>query len=227
MAIIIDYAADARPIPVKSIVDRAGLALQDEEHVRWTTLELFEWINEGAAMIVSLKPAAGAKMVVLALDAGAQQRIDDEVVQQFDLVCNVGADEQTPGRAIRRTERHLLDSANPNWHSMKPSGTIKHYTWDDRTPNAFFVYPPAVADTRVMASLAVLPDDVTSVDDALVLNVKYSAALLNYVLFRAFSKESEFGNGTLAAAYYEAFKDALGLSHQAEIAASPNNKVPA
>lgn len=226
MATIISLSVSDGPIPVHDILHRAGIVLQDEDHVRWTADELIGWVNEAAGMVVTLKPDAGARVATMELEPGAQQSVSGVAVQQIDVLYNVSPEDK-PGRAIRLTERHLLDSADPDWYGRKPGKAIKHYTYDDRTPSLFFVYPPAAAGARVRASLSVIPDPVSTVSDHLGMGIQYSAALLNYVLFRCFSKESEFANGTLSAAYYEAFKDVLGLTHQAETMTSPNAKEPA
>lgn len=227
MPIIIDYAVEVRPIPVSGLIYRAGLLLQDEEHVRWTTLELIEWINEAAGALIRLKPAAGARRAVYALEAGSRQTLDGSVVQLIDIVCNVGADDVTPGRAIRMTERHLLDSANPDWHGMKKSSTVRHYTYDDRMPAIFYVYPPAAAGAKVEIIHAVLPDEVDSADDNLGLNVEYTDAILSYVVFRCLSKDSEYASAAMATGYYQAFLSSMTGGENGEQATTPTNKAPA
>lgn len=227
MPIIIDYAVEVRPIAVSNLIYRAGLLLQDEDHVRWTTLELIEWINEAAGALIRLKPAAGARRAVYALEAGSRQTLDGSVVQLIDIVCNVGADDVTPGRAIRMTERHLLDSANPDWHSMKRSSTVRHYTYDDRMPSIFYVYPPAATGAKVEIIHAVLPDEVDSADDSLGLNIEYTDAILSYVVFRCLSKDSEYANAAMATGYYQAFTASMSGGEAGEQATSPTNKAPA
>lgn len=227
MPIIIDYAVEVRPIPVSSLIYRAGLLLQDEEHVRWTRLELIEWINDAVCAVIRMKPAAGARRAVFALDPGARQTLDGSVTQLIDIVCNLGADDVTPGRAVRMTERHLLDSANPDWYRMKQSSTVRHYTYDDRMPSIFYVYPPAAAGAKVEMIHAVLPDEVTSPDDSLEVNVEYTDAILSYIVFRCLSKDSEFASAAMATGYYQAFLSSMGAGEQGEQGATPMNKVPA
>jgi hypothetical protein len=227
MPIIIDYAVEVRPIAVSSLIYRAGLLLQDEEHVRWTTLELIEWINEAAGALVTLRPSAGARLAVLTLLAGTQQELSDEVVQLLDVVRNLGVDSLTPGRAIRLAERHLFDSADPDWHARAGKSVIKHYIYDDRTPKVFYVYPPALAGTKLQASLSVMPALVTTEDDNLGLGAQFESAIINYVVFRAMAKDSEYANGAIATGYYQAFQAALGGKDAGEQSVSPNTKVPA
>jgi hypothetical protein len=214
-------------ISVATLIQRSGFLLQDEEHVRWTVTELISWINEAAGALVTVRPSAGAKLAVLSLAAGTQQSLDDDVVQLLDVVRNVGADGLTPGRAIRLAERHLFDSADPDWHTRAGKASIKHYIYDDRTPNAFYVYPPALAGTKVQASLTVMPPPVLTATDSLQLDNQFESALVNYIVFRALAKDSEYANGAIATGYYQAFQAALGGKDNGEQSVSPNTKVPA
>lgn len=227
MPIIIDYVTEVRPIPVANLVYRAGLLLQDEDHVRWTVPELIEWINEAVSAVVRLKPAAGARRALFALEPGARQTLDGSVVQLIDIVCNIGADAVTPGRAVRLTERHLLDSANPDWQSMPASSTVRHYTYDDRVPTLFYVYPPAAVGAKVEILRAVLPDDVTNIGDNVGLTLEYADSLLNYVVFRCLSKDSEYAGAQMATGYYQAFTASMGAGEAGEQTTTPTHKVPA
>jgi hypothetical protein len=227
MPIVVDYAVEKRPIEVSSIIKRAGLTLNDEDHLRWTIEELLEWINEGTGAIVSARPSAGARIVAFPLSAGTQQEIPDDVVQLIDVIMNVSDEGAVPGRAIRKTERHLLDSADPDWHIRPGKPVIKHYTYDDRTPAIFHVYPPALANTWVKVAYSKIPDDVSGADDTIGLNVEFADALLNYVLYRCYSKDSEFSNAGVANAFYQAFTASMGNNAAGEQSTTPTNKVPA
>lgn len=214
-------------ISAATLIKRSGFLLQDDDHVRWTVDELISWINEAAGALVTLRPSAGAKALVMPLLAGTQQLLSDDVVQLLDVVRNVGADGVTPGRAIRLAERHLFDSADPDWHTRSGSAVIKHYIYDDRTPNVFYVYPPALAGTKVQASITAMPAPVVASTGTLDLDNQFESALVNYIVFRALAKDSEYANGAIAAGYYQAFQAALGGKDAGEQSVSPNTKVPA
>ena len=227
MPIIIDYSAEVRPIPVKNLIDRAGLLLQDEDHVRWTVVELIEWINEGVGALIRLKPAVAARRGVFALKPGARQTLDGSDVQLIDIVCNLAADDVTPGRAVRMTDRHLLDSTDPNWQAMAQSTTVRHYLYDDRVPTVFYVYPPAAVGAKVEVIRAVVPDEVANAADSVGLSIEYADSLLNYVVFRCLSKDSEYAGAQMATGYYNAFTASMGAGETGEQNATPTNKVPA
>lgn len=197
-------------------LQRASIVLNDEEFVRWTKDELFAWLNDAACEVVIRRPAARAVTREITLAAGALQRLPDGGLELLDVVRNVS------GRPVRRTDRQLLDDAAPDWPIMRQASAIKHYTFDERTPTVFYVYPPAKAGVVVEALYSEAPPAVAADDDLLELDRAYMGPLVSYLLYRALAKDSEFANGTLAAAHFQAFNEALGANNQMTAAASPN-----
>jgi hypothetical protein len=227
MAIVTTYTSQARPILASDLIYRAGILLQDETHIRWTTTELIAWINEGVGALIRLKPAAGAKRVLFGLASGAMQTLDEYVVQLIDVVHNMAADKVTPGRAIRLTDRQLIDSANPDWHTMKKATVIKHFMYDDRTPAIFYVYPPSMPNVLIEAVMAIMPAPIDNELDKIQLSLEYADSVLNYMLYRAFAKDNEYANAAMSTGYYQAFIASMGTGDQGEQVTTPTNKVPA
>jgi hypothetical protein len=210
------------PILVADILRSAATVLNDYERdpggqrfVRWTEDELIDWVNEGAAQIAIHRPAASAKTEVLELVEGPLQQIPETGLMLLDVVRNI------PGRAIRRVDRSQLDDARPDWYAMKPADTVRHFCTDDRSPKSFYVYPPARAGVRVEVVYAETPAQVERAEDELQLDRAYAGALVSYVLYRALSKDSEYANGQVAAAHYQAFQAALAGQNAAQGGYSP------
>lgn len=210
------------PIPVDAIFKRASFILNDEGFVRWTEAELIDWLNDCAAAIIIRRPAAFAQVANFTLVAGTKQQLSPEMVQLLDVVRNIKAG-GLPGRPVGMVDRKLLDDADPDWHSTKPSATISNYTHDLRSPRTFYVYPPASAGQLIEILAAALPAAVTSVTDQFGIGAEYIEAIVNYLCYRAMSKDSEYGNGTMASAYYSAFQDSLGMQGQAAQATAPES----
>lgn len=198
------------------VLQRAGIILNDEDFVRWTKAELFAWLNDAACEVVIRRPAARAVTGEITLAAGALQQLPAGGIELLDVVRNVG------GRPVRRTDRQLLDDSAPDWTVMRQASAIKHYTFDERTPTVFYVYPPAKADVKVEALYSEAPPAVAADDDLLQLDRAYMGPLVSYLLYRALAKDSEFANGALAAAHFQAFTEALGTNNEVTSAASPN-----
>ncbi|AFN39123.1 structural protein [Burkholderia phage BcepMigl] len=210
------------PIAATELITRAGNVLQDEDHVRWEVPELLEWINDAAREAIVRRPAARSVAAVLSLVAGTRQALPERGVELLDVVRNMGADGVTPGRIVRRVDRQLLDDQNPDWHSVRPKNVVKHFTFDERAPRIFYVYPPAIADTKVETLHSELPPAITAEGDTLDMGAEYMNVLVSYVCFRALSKDSEYANGTVAALHYQAFIDAVTDNNQQTTANSPN-----
>lgn len=207
-------------IPVTDIDVRLSAILNDEERIRWPLEERLAWINDAAAEIVLVRPAAGATVAEMELEAGVYQSIPDDGLQLLDVPRNIKADGK-PGRPVSRTDRNLLDEQEPSWYERKPGDVVKHYTFDDRNPKAFYNYPPVNAGVKVEVFYAAPPAPVTDIDGTLDMDRAYIGPVVSYVLYRALAKDSEYANGVVAAAHLQAFNAAIGARNEVGVAVGP------
>lgn len=230
MTIIIDYESGGSPItgagiPVQEIFDRVTDLLLDkdrsDDEARWINAELFRWINDSRMAIITRRPQAGAVIQTVTLEAGSLQTVPENAVTFIDAIRNMSAAGQ-PGRVIRRTDRQNLDDDDLYWHKLTQKGEVSQFSFDDRTPRRYYVYPPVVAGTKIEISYAKNPVEVKALTDTLEFNPEYIDAVVNYVCYRAKAKDSQYGNAGEAAAYFGAFNDALGVQTASQTAASPN-----
>lgn len=212
----------------KEIVDRAAIVLQDTTGVRWPqTDELLLWLNDGQREIVLRKPDASATNEVVALVQGTLQSIPATGIQLLDVIRNMGVGGATPGRAITRIDREILDEQRPNWHSETASAETKHYMFDPRDPKHFFVYPPQHATPgKVTMVYAASPTDLADLETTTVITLDdiYSGVLLDYILYRAYSKDADLTPTApqRAVSHYNAFLASLGAKGQIEQVVNPN-----
>ncbi len=209
-------------IPVADVIVSAGDLLLDEDHIRYPVDELVRWSNECMGAILNRKPSAFATITVATLVQGTKQTLPAGGKVLLDVIRNIKADGTTPGRAIRRSDRQQLDDVDPNWHTSKPKAEVRNYTYDDRISDTYYVHPPVIAGTKVELSHAVLPADVANENGSLDIGMEYKEAIVNYLAYRANSKESEYSNPAAAVAFYQAFEAALGVKTASEMMASPN-----
>lgn len=214
------------PILVQDIVDRVTDLLLDkdraDEDARWTDDELLRWLNDSRMAIITRQPSACSRLSVVTLAAGTAQTIPTDGTMLLDVVRNMGADGVTPGRSIRRADRQDIDDYDPDWHTATPAAAASQFTYDDRAPRYFFVNPPVQANTKIQIIYAAIPAEVTDLNGTLDIELEYMDAVVNYVAYRAKSKDSEYANAAEAAAYYGAFNDTLGMNAQSGATASPN-----
>jgi hypothetical protein len=203
-------------VTVAATLARAATLLQDVSNIRWPQAELLDWLNDGQRDIVLKKPNASVKNSALPLQAGTKQSLPADGVQLIDIVRNL------PGEAIRLVSREILDAQVPNWHSSTASSSVKHYCYSELDLKNFYVWPPNNGNGTVELIYSAAPanaslNGVISVDDI------YQSVLLDYILYRAWSKDAEYASDPArAAAHYAAFVNALGSKAQVEMGASPN-----
>lgn len=215
----------------QNIADKVELLLQDETNVRWTEPELLGWINSGQREIAIAKPNALTSNATMLLTAGStKQNIPVAGIQLLDVVRNMGSAGTAAGRAVTGIDRKILDSSLPTWHSDANSGSeVKHFTFDARDPKTFYVFPKAPATALyVEIIMSINPTVLASLGSTISYDDIYEAVLIDYVLYRAYSKDSEHTtNMQRSAAHYQAFMNALGLKTRGEIGLSPRMKFSA
>lgn len=211
-------------VTVQSIIDKAEILLQDTTNVRWSAAELVDWLNDGQREVALHKPESTAKNIAVILTAGStKQALPTDGISLLRITRNMGAGGTTPGDGIRLVQRADMDAQVPTWHSdTNTAGKIKHYVFDPRDPKTYYVYPKAPATAwYVELAYSAVPGDCVA-GGTIHLDDIYANALLDYVLYRAYSKDAETGNGQRAIAHYTAFANALGVKSQAEAAQNPN-----
>lgn len=211
------------PIRAGDPIERAQIVLNDNApaYVRWPKDEMLKWLNDGAAEIVLNRPAAGAITEVVQLAAGTLQTLPAGGIELLDVTRNF-TDATTAGRSITPTKRALLDDLAPDWHTLTKKNAVKHFTFDELTPDRFYSYPPVLAGTRAEIVYSRAPDIVGDIDELLNLDRAYMGPLVSYIVFRASSKDSEYADAQLALAHQQLFMQSIAGQNQTTAAASPN-----
>lgn len=206
-------------ITVQSRIARAETILQDTTNTRWPVAELLEWFNDGQREIVMRKPDAYTTRESVNLVAGTRQSLPATAVQLIDVPRNMGTDGLTPGGVVRLEDRRILDDQRPDWHTETAVVAVEHYCFDARDPKQFFVYPPADGTGSVEVVYSAAPADVVigDIDGVITLDDIYANAMLDYMLYRAYSKDADYTeNAGRASGSYQAFLSSLGLKEQVE-----------
>lgn len=206
---------------VNDLLDRASIIIQDTTETRWTHDELLKWMNDGQREIVLLKPDSNVVNEAFLLAEDTKQSIPNSGVSFIDLVRNLGEDGETPGKPIRLIKRHIMDEQYPNWHYSESSKIIKHYIIDDRDPTRFYVFPKPDENVHAELVYAAVPTD-CSLGGEIKINSIYANALLDYILYRAYQKDADYGvNRDSAMMVYQSFRNSLGLKSQIEVLDNP------
>lgn len=214
---------------VKSVIDNAKLILQEttSDGIRWSNLELLGWLNEAYQKIISFKPNANPINTTMTCVADTKQSLPSDGVYLLDVVRNMAS--ASNKSAITHTERHVLDATHRGWHNETQSDSIDYYIFDDQDQKNFYVYPPATALAEIEIIYAAVPEphiieDFNEGSKAISLDDRYSPALTDYILTRAYAKDAEFAGNDNRMKYHEnSFMTAMGIKAKAESSSSPNN----
>ena len=207
-----------------NILSRVESTLQDTANVRWTEAELLNYINDGQREIANIQPSSTALHANVQLVTGTKQAIPSDGLKLISVLRNMSdaSGGATGGRAIRLVSWDILDTQNPDWHEPTVTGdathgtTPKHYLFDENDPLNFYVYPGVAGNAYVEMVYSQRPTDLANTSETIAVPDNYSNALIDYCLFRAFTKDSEFaGNAQRAGTHYQLF--AVSVSGKAQI----------
>lgn len=221
-------------ITAQSIIQRAVGVLQDTTSVRWPMNELVRWLNDAQREVVTYRPDAMNTTATMTLVAGSRQDLDNGTLtpapsKLIEITRNMAAT-STKG-AVTQVPRKIMDDQTPGWHNLAGSVNVLHYMFDARDPKTFYVYPPATILAQLEVMYSAYPTDIVEPIDgalytAVVGNISlpdiYGNALLDYILYRAYTKDSEYaGNLQRAQAHYAAFANTMGVEVKSTVAVAP------
>ena len=212
----------------KTIIDKASILLGDVTATRWTSTELLGWLNDGQLELVILAPAVNTRNVALLLVAGVKQALPADGITLIDIPYNSGSAGTTMGTVINHVPKEIMLKRIPGWTTTMASGTVKHYIYSANAPDIFYVYPPQPAAPKYVECVySARPVLITAATVGIKITIDdfYQNALLDYVLYRALSKDSEYGNqDAKAMAHYQLFTQAASINAPPQAPTPPQPK---
>ncbi len=228
-------------ITARDVLERARRIALDEASVRWPLPELLDWLNDAQREIALHKPSAFARTIVFACQPGTYQVIPAGYHQFLSAVRNLKTGAESPrvgGRAVTAVDREDLDAMHRDWHDTDrhpATRDVRHVVFDANAPQDFYVFPANTGAGLLELVLAKTParlvppqDDVELIESyAATLDAPdiYLSALVDYVVYRAYTKDAQIaGLAARAAAHFQQFAASIGLKLQREWSANPNRK---
>jgi hypothetical protein len=208
----------------KDIIDRAKIVLQDTSAAgtRWPNSELENWLNDAQKEIVLYRPdAKTVNEEFTPVADSSKQTIPAAGLRLIEVTRNTAAT-STYG-ATRMIQRSILDDQVPGWHNVTASVSVEHWVYDERDPKNFYLYPRPTSAARVEIIYSTVPDQISIVDsnetytalaatEVIGLDDIYANAMLDFMLYRAYSKDAEYaGNANRAQSHMMAFASSLGV----------------
>ena len=216
-----------------NLISRIQDTLQDTTGVRWTEAELLRYINDAQREVVNFKPQASADHSNVQLATGTEQSIPDVALSLIKVVRNMSATggSATGKKSIRLVDEDILNSIEPDWHDPTVTGdaahgsVIKHYMFDPDDPRRFYVYPGVKSGLNAYVELITSrsPTDLSATSSTIYIDDIYGNALVDYVLFRCYMKDSEFaGNAQRASQHYQLFLNSVSSGISSKNLINPN-----
>jgi hypothetical protein len=209
-------------VTAKTIIDKATIQLIDLANIRWTRAELLSWLNDGMRQIVLIQPSASSTTSVIQLQAGTRQYLPDDGWLLLSIYRNMGINGSTPGRAIRIISREILDSFNPDWNTDTAKAEVRNYIYTNQDQLAFYVYPPNTGTQKIEINYSAQPADLTAETQVIPIFDVFQSALVDYILYRACTKDAEYAPGLqLGQGYMATFVAAIQGKTESEVTNDP------
>ncbi|MEA3639966.1 MAG: DUF6682 family protein [Lamprobacter sp.] len=216
-------------VKVVDLTQRAQIILQDTTGTRWPWVELQHWLNDAYREITLLRPDANTAAGTFACEEGTRQRLGNvfpNALRLIDVVRNLAS--SSARKAVRLIARDILDDQRRGWHAESPSVNIEHFMFDPLLPREFLVYPPASASAELEVVYSSVPTahvltEAQLMDPATAETIQivdsYANAILDYILYRAYSKDAEYAaNAQRAMSHREAMLASLAAKTQVDTA---------
>ncbi len=225
-------------VQASEILSRAQTLIQDNTGIRWPLPELAGWLNDAMREVALHKPSASSRSVVLNMVRGTRQTIPEGALMLLRVIRNLksGSSEanRIGGRSVRIVNRDVLDTQHPDWHDESitaQNAEVRHFVFDESDPTAFYVFPGNDGTGKVEALVSQAPAPISASGSTLSsyavpvpLPDIYANVLLDYVLYRAYSKDASFAENMERANYhYSAFTNSLGVKTTNEFTSSASN----
>jgi hypothetical protein len=213
---------------VTTVINSVKTTLQETEvqGVRWTNDEIISYLNDACRFLSENEPDAFADNSEFYCVLGTRQEIPENATRLIDVVRNLEG-RKTPLTTI---DKGTLNAVRPSWHSENPSNQQELFFSDDRDPKRFYVYPPAKAGSLLEIVCALEPRhhfiaEAQDQSSMMQVNDRYIPAIMNFILYRAFDKDSDTaGNFSRAQTYLRNAYTSLGIKMQNTGRISPNNE---
>jgi len=192
----------------------SGIAL-DTANRTWSRDEWLEYLNEALRTTALVHTDIYVVQAELTLAAGEQQEIPADGTGLVDVPRNTG------GRVVTQVDKGLLDESSRFWPAGTQEATVQHFTADPRNPLRFVVFPPNDGTGIIDLIYTATPPQLMYEAEELVVPDSYQAPLQNFMLGKAYQKNSKRQDLAKAGAYMGQWGQLLGLDATQTAAAMP------
>ena len=219
-------------ILASTILDSATTTLLDVAHRTWTADELLDYLNEAMRATAAARPTDFYIVEEsVPLVAGVVQHLPADAIMLVDIPRNslaVPSGVTTASyRTITQVDKGLQDEADRFWPAGTQQTEVEHFTFDPRNPRRWVCYPPNDGTGAVDLVYGAFPPQVMYAAEELPVLDSYQSPLIDFVLAKAYAKNSKRQDLSKTTGYMGQWGQHLGLDSQAiaaattKVAASP------
>lgn len=206
----------------------AAVITNDDAFSRWTLPKLNQFLNAGIDDIALYKPNAVEVTKTMPMVEGVYQELTPPDFALIRVLRNAD------GAVVTEIKREIMDSMVPGWADpdIYPfAAAVQHTITDAAEPDSFRVFPGNTGSGHLIVVVATKPAHLADGADPLNINTFdavvplsdiYRQSLVNYVISKCFTVDSEApGSAARAQAHYALFANALGIKFTMETTANP------
>ncbi len=206
-------------IQASTILDSAAVTLLDVAHRTWASSELLGYLNQALYATAFVKPDMYVVENDVALVEGITQPLPDDGIAVINVKRNrIIFPDTGVERVITQCDSGLLDESNRFWPAGTKTRRVEHFTADPRNPRRYDVFPPNDGTGLVVLVYGAVPPTIMYEQEEMQVPDSFMPALLDFVLGRAYEKNSKRQDLTKSAAYFQRWGQLVGLKSQAQIA---------
>lgn len=184
------------------IISTARMLYNDTDSVllRIEDTELLAYFNDGMREVSGLQPAVFNTIGDFECVAGQC----DQAVTFPDAQALIKVQCIHGGNVVHEADMKSLDAFLPGWRTATAAAAV-NWMREPGDPLRFFIYPKAPVDQTLDVmyvrnpTVLVLADTITEIPSG------YFPAMVDYLVYRAESRDDEHSNSGRAAAHYQAF----------------------
>lgn len=205
-------------ILARNLIDDALVILHDSG-VRFPKSQLLEWLNAAQREVCIHRPDALTVNDSFTTAAQAKQSLPADGLRLIEV-----DHDETTLKPIHVVPRDDLDVHVIGWRSEE--GDPEQYVYDLRDPKNFYLYPHPTDLRDISIVYAKSPTTIVIADfdtdvQTIELDDIYANAILDYLLYRAFSKDSDRRDPQKAGTHYNSMMQSLGVKTKVDSAMHP------
>lgn len=186
-------------ISVTEVLQQAATALTDTRHVRWSKPEIIDYLNDGLSAVLIRKPNAFMARTTLTVSSNPVELPDNAyALMSVEKIGDVRG---------QFTPIETLDRFYPDWRVKEGVPQAWTKATDELTQFWLYPVPSKPVDVDVQYSQIIKVD---GEEGFIPIQTVYQSILLDYILYRAFSKDAENASeAQKSGAHYQLFNAAL------------------